>query len=367
MHGGPQATLATLRLTHWIVKGRYCVKDIIKKCLVCRRYSKRTCQQLMGFLPSDRTNPSKPFQVGYAGVDYAGPIKVRLSKCRGPGTLKGYIAIFVCFATHAIHIEIVEDYSGESFVAAFHRFTARRGHCTDLYSDQGTTFVGADSELKALFEAIQNQSTKIYNDLRASNTNWHFNPPGAPHFGGLWEAAVKSAKYHLIRVIGEKVPTFVELSTVLCRIEAILNSRPLMALTDDVNDLEILTPAHFLISRPSFLVPEPDLTLEKIPLGNRCQLYSQMVQHFWDRWAGEYLTSLQERQKWFYPQKSLDVGDLVVIKDETCSPGKWPLAQITEVHPDSDKLVRAVTLRTATSTLDRPAVKIISLLSKDEL
>ena len=194
---------------------------------------------------------------------YAGPIKVRLSKYRGPGTLKGYIAVFVCFATHAIHIEIVEDYSEESFVAAFHRVNARRGYCTDHYLDQGTTFVGADSELKALFETIQNQSTKIYNDLWASNTNWHINPPGAPHFGGLWEAAVKSAKYHLVRVIGEKVSTFVELSTVLCRIEAILNSRPLMALTDDVNDLVVLTPAHFLINRPSFLVSEPDLTLDK--------------------------------------------------------------------------------------------------------
>ena len=130
-----------------------------KKCPICRRYSKLTSQQLMGFLPSDCTNPSKPFQV--AGVDYAGPIKGLLSKCRGPGTLKAYIAIFVCFATHAIHIEIVEDYSGESVVADFDRFTARRGHCTDLNSDHGTKFVGFDSELKALFEAIQNQSTKI--------------------------------------------------------------------------------------------------------------------------------------------------------------------------------------------------------------
>ena len=137
----------------------------------------------MGHLPTPRTSPTKPFQV--AGVDYAGSIKVRLSKCRGPSTLKGYIAIFVCFSTHAIHIEVVEDYSGASFVAAFHRFTVRRGHCTDLYSDQGTTFVGADSELKALFKAIQDQSTKIYQELQADGTSWHFNPPGAPHFGRL--------------------------------------------------------------------------------------------------------------------------------------------------------------------------------------
>ena len=97
-----------------------------------------------------------------------------------------------------------------------------------------------------------------------------------------------------------------------------------MTLTDDVNDLEVLTTAHFLINRPSFLLPELDLTLEKSSLCKRWQLYSQMVQHFWDRWAREYLTFLQERQACrFYPQKSLAVGDLLVIKDQTSSQGKW--------------------------------------------
>ena len=96
-----------------------------------------------------------------------------------------------------------------------------------------------------------------------------------------------------MRVIIKKVPTFVELSMVLCRIEAILNSSPLMALTDDFNDLEVLTSAHFLINRPSFVVPETDLTLEKICLGKRWQLNSHIVQHFWDRWARDRLDLFQ--------------------------------------------------------------------------
>ena len=127
---------------------------------------------------------------------------------------------------------------------------------------------------------------------------WIFNPPAAPHFGGLWEAAVKSAKRHLKRVIGDQVLTFVEYSTVLCRIEACLNSRPLATLTDDTFDLQPLTPAHFIIQRCSFLVPEPDLSTTKISLGKRWELVSQLAQHFWKRWSTDYLSSLQARQKW---------------------------------------------------------------------
>ena len=130
-------------------------------------------------LSTPRMSPTKPFQV--AGVNYAGSIRVRLSKCGGPSTLKGYIAIFACFSTHAIHIEVVENYSGASFAAALHRFTARRRHCTDVYSDQGTTFVG-DSELKGLFKAIENQSKKNISRCSSYGTSWHFNPPGARHF-----------------------------------------------------------------------------------------------------------------------------------------------------------------------------------------
>ena len=97
----------------------------------------------MGELPKARMCPSLPFE--RAGVDYAGPINVRLTKTRGKDTLKGYIAIFVCMATKAVHIEVIDDYTSEAFIAAFHRFTARRGFCKELFSDQGTNFIGADT------------------------------------------------------------------------------------------------------------------------------------------------------------------------------------------------------------------------------
>ncbi len=87
------------------------------------------------------------------------------------------MAIFVCFVTKAVHIEIVSDMTSDAFLAAFRRFTARRGPCANIYSDNGTTFIGANRFLQ---EKSAMQGTK-----------WHFIPPTAANFGGLWESAVK--------------------------------------------------------------------------------------------------------------------------------------------------------------------------------
>lgn len=98
--------------------------------------------------------------------------------------------------------------------------------------------------------------------------------------------------------MGDSVLTFVEFTTLLCKIEACLNSRPISALSDDLSDLNALSPAHFLILRPSFLVPESDYTYERIPAGRRYLQITQMVQRFWNIGSSENLTSLQQRPKW---------------------------------------------------------------------
>ena len=164
----------------------------------------------MGELPQARVRPSSPFE--RSGVDYAGPINVRLTKTKGKGTMKGYIAIFIFMATRAVHIDVVEDYTSQVFIAAFHRFTPRRGHYRELYSDQGTNFVGADFQVREM-DASSSFSSRVVSTPGQEGTSWIFNSPSAPHFGGIWEAAVKSAKHHLRRIIGDQVLTFSELAT----------------------------------------------------------------------------------------------------------------------------------------------------------
>jgi len=138
----------------------------------------------------------------------------------------------------------VSDLSTSAFLDAFDRFVARRGLPTTVYSDCGTNFVGADRQLRQLINSATAQSTIT---SAKSYCEWKFNPPSAPHFGGLWEAAVRSAIRLLARIMGAHSFTNEEFTTVLCRVEAVLNSRPLTPASTDPHDLESLSPGHFLI------------------------------------------------------------------------------------------------------------------------
>ncbi|XP_030762661.1 uncharacterized protein LOC115887388 [Sitophilus oryzae] len=256
-------------------------------------------------------------------TDFAGPLSIVLGRHRGVRSQKAYICVFVCMSTKAVHLEAVSDLSSEAFLASFRRFVARRGRCTDMYSDRGTNFIGAYN----LLLSYSKQSSETL------SIKWHFNPPSAPHFGGLWESAVKSVKTHLYRVIGCQILTFEELTTLLAQIEALLNSRPLCSSSPDPNDLGILTPGHFLTLEPLTAPPDEnllDVTQNRL---NRWQLVQQLQQHFWKRWHVEYLHTLQQRAKWNSVQNSPRITTLVVVKDENLPPLRWLLDRITKLYP----------------------------------
>ncbi|XP_046602602.1 uncharacterized protein LOC107219039 [Neodiprion lecontei] len=143
------------------------------------------------------------------------PIALKTSPGRGHKTTKAFFVIFVCMVTKAVHLDIASDYSTQALTAALKRFISRRGLCTELYSDRGTNFVGANTELKQLIKAATSEHNSFTKELAQLGITWRFNPPAAPHFGGLWEAAVKSTKFHLRRVIGDASLTYEEMSTVL--------------------------------------------------------------------------------------------------------------------------------------------------------
>ncbi|XP_029167401.1 uncharacterized protein LOC114937893 [Nylanderia fulva] len=359
LHGGVQLTLGLLRQRFWVLRGRSAVKQRLHRCVTCTRWRATTPQPPMGNLPHSRVTPTRPFL--RTGLDYAGPILIRTSKGRGHRAYKGYIAVFICFWSKAIHLELVSDYSSEAFIAALRRFVSRRGLCTDIFSDCGTTFVGADRTLRELFIAASPEGRGVARAAAKEGIRWHFNPPAAPHFGGLWEAAVKSAKYHLRRVIGETTLTFEELNTLLTQIEACLNSRPLQALSDDPDDVSALTPGHFLIGAPLLAIPEPLQEDEPGSSRSRWQHLQQMRDHFWGRWSKEYIHGLTSRPKWLKNETAPHIGALCLVRSEISPPSRWPLARITKLHHGDDGVVRVVTIKTASSEFMRPLVKIVLL------
>lgn len=276
--------------------------------------------------------------------------------------IKCYIALFVCLTIKAYHLELVENLTTEAFIAAFRRFTARRGIPTDLYMDNGTYFAGAKNELpRLLLEETSGCSKEIVQSLRNDGTQFHFIPPHAPHFGGLWEAGVKSTKHHLKRVIGERRLRFEQFTTVITQIEAVLNSRPLCPLTSDPAETQTITPAHFLIGRALTTVPSPCLLALPENRLDVYQLVQKMLQDFWKIWSTEYLHRLQQRPKWTVANANLKLGQIVLIKEDNLPPGKWLLAIVTGTTEGQDGKVRVVNLRTATGHLQRPIHKVCPL------
>lgn len=358
-HGGVQIMMHFIRQKYWIAKLRNGLRSIVHKCVVCVRLNARMETQLMSDLPKERIQIGKPFLT--TGVDYAGPFEVKIGNGLTDAQYqKCWIAIFVCLKTRAMHIEIVIGLSAVAFIACYERFISRRGRCEKLFSDNGTSFVGTEKELKKAMEYWTGK--EMLDHLHSRGTEWQFMTPAAPHQGGIYEAAVKSMKFHLKRTIGVKILTYENLSTLLCQIEAILNSRPLNPLSDDPNDIQALTPGHFLVGEP-LITPLPFI-IDPKPQSIGIRLWrdrQKMVQHFWDRWKEEYLVTLQERKKWRREKENIKVGQLVVIKAENFPPTSWALGRVIEVIISRDGLIRNVVVQTATTQLKRPVQKLCIL------
>lgn len=320
----------------------------------------------MGELPQARVTPSRVFY--NCGTDFLGPFLVKPNNLRSSRPVKMYICVFVCFAVKAVHLEVVSSLSTEAFIAALTRFVSRRGLCANIYSDCGTNYVGASSELQQITRAfLQQENTRKALDKFSHENQIKFNflPPAAPHQGGLWERTVRSIKHHLRRVIGEQLLTCEEFVTLSTRVEAILNSRPLTPLSADPTELDYLTPGHFLVGGPLLALPEPQW--ENVPSNrlSRWQRIQAISQHLWRRWKQEYLHTLQQRGKWTTPQANIKIGDLVLIHEPITPPLSWRVGRITATSPGPDGLVRVVHLHTSKGPLSRAVTKVSPLPIED--
>ena len=202
------------------------VSSITRSCMTSRRTSVRPRPQLMGQLPFERVSPGMVFE--QVGLDFAGPLYIKLGRVRKPVIVKAYVCVFVALSIKAVHLEAVSDLSSDAFLACLRHFMGRRGISSTIWSDHGSNFIGAKREISELkqFFSDQQVSGEISEFCSTQNIEWKFIPEHTPHFGGLWESAVCSMKTHLRRIVGDVKLTFEELSTVLAQIEACLTPHP---------------------------------------------------------------------------------------------------------------------------------------------
>ncbi|XP_070567315.1 uncharacterized protein [Ptychodera flava] len=249
-HFGRHYILSKLRERYWILNANSAARSIVSKCVICRRQRAKLGEQKMADLPADRVQPHQP-PFTNVGVDYFGPIEVKIKR----SSVKRYGVIFTCLAVRAVHIEVADSLSTDSFINALRRFIARRGPVKMIRSDNGTNFVGARRILQEEIDKWNQQ--KIQDNLLQDNIEWKFNPPYGSHFGGVWERQIRTVRQLLLSLVKQQQLTDESLRTFLCEVEHTINCRPITKSSDEVKDLDALTPSMLLNMKGAALSPGP--------------------------------------------------------------------------------------------------------------
>jgi hypothetical protein len=234
-----------------------------------------------------------------------------------------------------------------AMVNAITRFLARRPGTTSFISDCGTNLKGADADLKKELANLQSGSQA---ELVKKGIAWKFIPPGSPTYGGVWERVVGLFKRHLKILQKGDVLNVDVFNTIIVEIEAIVNRRPITAISADSRDCEALTPAHILypatFSHSSTPITSSFEPVEAETLRNSWKRAQSRVNAFWKTWSRDYLTLLHERKKWERTARDLKVGDLVLVAKEQVSRSEWKLGRVVDVDGD-DTHIRKATVKRA--------------------
>lgn len=312
----------------------------------------------MSDLPQERVDPAPPFT--YAGVDFFGPLYVKDKRSER----KRWGVLFTCLSSRAIHLEVSNTLSTDSFINALRRFVARRGPVRQLRCDRGTNFVGAKNELDA---ALAELNTKTVKDhlLQDKNCDWiefKFNVPQASHMGGIWERMVKSVKTVLTTLMNQHGNRLDDelLATLLTEVEAVVNSRPLTYIGDP--ECTPLSPAMILTLKSKTVYPPPGKFVhEDLYCRKRWRTVQHLANQFWIKWRSAVIPLMQLRSKWTNTVDELQVDDIVLMMDDAprC---KWPFARVIDTERSEDGLIRKVPVRSRNgSTYQRPIHKLVLL------
>ncbi|GBM45521.1 hypothetical protein AVEN_210247-1 [Araneus ventricosus] len=180
-HAVPQALLYTVREQFCPIRGRDFARKVVKNCIICCKNNPKISTEIMGNLPSERVNPTSPYNI--AGVDFAGPFHIKLSIKRCRRLIKVYLAVFICFETKTMHFEVLSDLSSAEFITYLKRIFAGRDESVKLFRDNVTNFVRANTELKKLYELLRNSDEKLGLYLLSEQISWKFIPARSQNFG----------------------------------------------------------------------------------------------------------------------------------------------------------------------------------------
>ena len=343
-HGGVEAIICYLRRDYEMFGLRQLAKSVKRSCVYCMRIDAKACNEPPAPLPKLRVTKAPVFSV--TGMDYAGPVF-----CDDFPGKKFYICLFVCGVVRAVHLELVDSLNTEDFVMAFRRFAALRRLPDFVYSDNGKNFVSGDKSLRSYLGPLA--------------PKWNFICPRSPWWGGWWERLVRSVKNGVKKTVGRACLSKSELETCLCEVAASINSRPLTFVGTDVENKVPLTPNHFLEgqghqSLDSKMVEDPEnVNVDNLSL--RQQEMQQRLDDFWRVWSNEYLRNLPAAFQKFKKEGNLQIGSVVLIREDNVPRMKWSLGVVERMFEGRDGVARAVELRTTSGLKTRAIQRLHNL------
>ena len=335
-HAGIKATLNEIRADFWIPQVKRTVQDIVRRCIVCRRFT------AMPFnppgpppLPPIRLSEMPPFT--NTGVDYAGPL---FCKERGRKEAnKSYISLYTCASTRAVHLELVPDMTAVSFKNSMIRFVSTRGIPHVMISDNAKTFKKTAEDLNC---SITRSPTEEF--IHDNKIMWLFYLERSPWWGGFIERMVQSVKSVLRKILYRTFLSYDEMVTVLKQIESVVNSRPITHMFNEID--EALTPSHLLIGKRSTQLPTSTMYINDLDQTNKYR--EEIVNLFIRRWKEEYLSELQNYHITMQKSHSVDVepqiGEIVIMKEDSPR-STWKLARIENIYKERDEKIRSIQVK----------------------
>ena len=335
------AVLAMSRREAWIVAGRRLVKSVVKDCMLCRRISRVTQNQIIGDLGDSVGEMSRPFQV--MQLDIMGPFRVKGLGGNSRVTFKAWAAVMACTATKAVAAWVLKGYSTADFLLAWDSHVAIYGHPTLVVTDRGSQIVAAAGEAPN-WDHIQFQTAP-------RGTCWRFVPPATPWRNGLAEQVVGLMKRNLtIQIETGALLEYAELSAMLHRVAGLMNDRPLSARSFSEGKFFSITPKDLLLGAAPCLSDrqEEDLLGEgdEMRLRERVLNVDRKVEQWWRKFIEDVFPLLVPRRAMRLQHPNLMLGDIVLLKYEVkYGHARYRLARVVELHPDRSQVVRTVSLR----------------------
>lgn len=355
----------------WIPGLNKVVASSIQQCVICRKQRRPTEEQRMADLPTSRVDPSPPFS--YCGMDCFGPYLVQ----QGRSTHKRYGLLFTCFCSRAVHIEMLTDLSTDSFINGLRCFISIRGAVMQIKSDQGSNFIGARNEFREALKEVDHERIAAF--LSNKQCDFVMNAPHSSHAGGVWERQIRTIKAVLNSTLSLSPGRLDDpsLRAFFYEAMAIVNNRPLTVENiSDPNSLDPLTPNHLLTLKSTVALPPPGkFTREDLYTRKRWRHVQFLTEQFWSRWRKEYLANIALRQRWHVPKRNLQIGDIVMVKEEDLPRNEWRLGRVMDTNASKDGLVRKVKVKLGDkhlnhkgervgkpSIIERPIQKLVLLL-----